>query len=136
MAGYSILKLRLGTGICTSTNVVMEDLLERKLLTLNLQKSSFLIMGNKKQRKEFQNQLANTPLMLYGEKMQEVKVLKYLGDFLSFDLGESIHQTVVKRLGMGKHAIYELRAIKENTRAEIAHMLTQIMDIRKRKLEE
>ena len=50
--------------------------------------------------------------------MKRVKVLKYLGENLSFSSEESVHQTVLQRVGSVKHSIYELRAIIEDRRAQ------------------
>ena len=51
--------------------------------------------------------------------MTEVKVLKYLGDHLSVNLEESVYQTVIKRVVIAKHAIFEIRSVIEDTRANI-----------------
>ena len=56
--------------------------------------------------------------MLEGKEMQEVKVQKYLGEFLSNSLSESAHQTVMKRVNIARMSIYEIRAIVEDTRAD------------------
>ena len=50
--------------------------------------------------------------------MKEVKVLKYLGDYLGPSLEESAHQTVIKRAAVAKMAIYEVRNIIEDSRAD------------------
>ena len=50
--------------------------------------------------------------------MKEVKAIKYLGDWVSVDLKESVHQTVLKRISVAKYPIYELRAIVSDARAE------------------
>ena len=49
--------------------------------------------------------------------MKVAKDIKYLGDYLSNDLSESVHITVVKRLGLAKHSAYEIRAVIEDSRA-------------------
>ena len=97
-------------------NTVMEEMVEKKLLSFNNDKSCYTFMGNKTARKRLKAQCVESPLMLNGDKMKEVKVVKYLGDYLCQDLEESVHQTVVKRLGLAKHAAYELRTIIEDTR--------------------
>ena len=71
-------------------------MINNKRLTLNLDKSSFIIMGLSKARKKLSKGLEKTPLMLDGELMKEVTALKYLGDYLGPDLQESIHITVMK----------------------------------------
>ena len=89
-----------------------EDLFKQKSLSFNLQKSQFLIMGNRRFRKKILSELKENPLKLCGHDMKETKALKYLGDFLSYDLEDSIHQTVLKRIGIAKHTINEIRADK------------------------
>ena len=49
--------------------------------------------------------------------MKETKTLKYLGDSLSFSLEESAHQTVMKRVGIVKQTILDIRTVIEDTRA-------------------
>ena len=43
--------------------------------------------------------------------------MKYLGDYISHSLEESVHQTVMRRLGVAKQAIYEIRTVIEDRRA-------------------
>ena len=53
--------------------------------------------------------------------MIEVDEARYLGDWLSCDgLSESVATTVNKRLGLAKLATYEVRAILEDCRINIA----------------
>ena len=98
-------------------NDKIEDLLESKLLDLNLDKSNFILIGSKKARKNLHQQITNNPLILCNNPMKEVKLLKFLGDYLSFSLEDSVHQTVMKRLGVAKQAIFEIRAVIEDRRA-------------------
>ena len=100
-------------------NDKLEDLMSSKGLAFNLDKSKFLIMGNKKSRRKIQSQLDREPLELCGKKMPQAKELKYLGDWVSFDLSQSVHTTVMKRLGVAKLAIYEIRAVVEDRRSEV-----------------
>ena len=99
-------------------NILMEELIEQKCLQFNLDKSSFILMGTNKQRKGFQKELVKSPLTLCGEQMKEVKVLKFLGDHISYNLEDSVHQNVLKRIGIAKYAIMEIRTVIEDTRAD------------------
>ena len=76
-------------------------------------------MGSRKNRRILQNQIDKNPLTIYGQKMRQVKLLKYLGDFISNDLSESVHNTVLKQLNVAKQAIYEIRNVIEDRRAKI-----------------
>ena len=49
--------------------------------------------------------------------MKEVNSFKLLGDYIGVNLEESVHETVVKRSKVAKHAIYEIRLIIEDSRA-------------------
>ena len=44
-------------------------------------------------------------------------MLKYLGDYLTFDLEDSVHQTVTKRIGVAKKTILDIRTVIEDTSA-------------------
>ena len=50
--------------------------------------------------------------------MKQVFSVRYLGDFLCSTLEESVHMTVMKRVGVAKKSIYDIRAIIEDKRAE------------------
>ena len=99
-------------------NNLPETLIGNKSLQFNLEKSGFLVMGNKKARHELHAQIEESPLTLCEKTMKEVKVLKYLGDYLSFSLEDSVHQTVTKRAAVARMAIYEIRTVIEDTRAD------------------
>ena len=99
------------------TNNKMEAFVEKKLLKLNFLKSGFLIVGNKKDRRKLNQQIEDKPLELCGQKMLEVKVIKFLGDYIAANNQESVHQTVLKRQGLARLAIHEIRAVVEDTRA-------------------
>ena len=75
-------------------------------------------MGNRKSRRKLESDLVKKPLILCGKSLPESKTIKYLGDYLSADLEESAHQTVMKRLVIVKQVIYEIRAVIEDSRAD------------------
>ena len=79
-------------------NRKMEDIMEKKLLSLHDDKSVCMIMGANKARRKIQQELEENPLKLYGKRMQVVESLKYLGDNLAPSLSESVSVTVKKRL--------------------------------------
>ena len=110
-------------------NNVMEELVGKKSLKLNFDKSSYVIMGNKKSKRIMSSQLKKTPLILNNKEMQEEKMIKYLGDFLASNLEESVHNTVVKRASIARHSIYEIRSVVEDTRADRAGALNIAFDL-------
>ena len=61
--------------------------------------------------------IEKSPMKLGNQTMKEAKAIKLLGDLISINLEESVHQTVMKRAGVVKHAIFEVRTVIEDTRA-------------------
>ena len=110
---------RMGDNVIAAqvANNLLEEMIGKKSLEFNLDKSAFMVMGNKKARKVIKSQLEKTLFIICGDRMKEVNILKYLGDFLGQSLEESVHQTVLQRIGLAKHSIYEIRAIIEDARA-------------------
>ena len=65
-----------------------------------------------------------TPLTLADTPMQVVESDHYLGDQLSKNLTESVHQTVKRRVGLASQSVYEIRAVVDDARAEAVGRLT------------
>ena len=107
----------------------MEKIMEEKQLDFNKDKSCFIISGSQKGRKKLQMEVERTPLLLYGEKMKQVSVEKYLGFYLSTTAGGSVAATVAKRLGIATRAVYEARAVVEDSRAECVGGLVVMFNI-------
>ena len=62
-------------------NDKMEAVTETKLLDLNLDKSVYIVIGDKKARKEINQQLIDNPFTLCdGVPIQQVTSDRYLGD--------------------------------------------------------
>ena len=61
--------------------------------------------------------------------MKEVKVLWYLGDSISYNLEESVYQTVSRRVAVARLSVYEIRAVIEDTRSEKLGSLGVAFDI-------
>ena len=99
-------------------NDMIELMVHEKNLQFNHDKSSYILMGSAKARKKLRTELERNPLTLEGKRMKEVKELKYLGEILSHDLADSVHKTVVKRLGIASYAAHEARAVVEDTRSD------------------
>ena len=98
-------------------NKLMENVIAKKGLEFNTEKSMYIVMGNKKARNKIKSEFDKSPITLCGDKMKEVKVLQYLGESLSINLEDSVHQTVVRRVAVARHAILEIRTVIEDTRA-------------------
>ena len=102
-----VARLALNIRSAQQGNIRMETMAETKLLDYNLEKSTFMILGNKKSKEKIENELSGTSLLLCGRSMVQVKEAKYLGDWLSCEgLSDSVTTTVNKRLGISKLTIY------------------------------
>ena len=99
-------------------NNKMEEVLEKKLLNLNLDKSSYLVAGAKKARKQLEEQINRNPLTLCNTNMMKVKEAKYLGIWLSGSVSDSVAATVSHRIGLASRSIYEIKAVIEDSRAD------------------
>ena len=98
----------------------MESVAETKLLDYNLDKSCFMVIGNKKETKKIQTQLDETPLLLCGAKMKQETKTKYLGNMLSSaGLAESVTATIKSRTGLTMKAIFEIRSVIDDCRSQI-----------------
>ena len=99
-------------------NLKMEELVGRKNLQFNLDKSAFLLVGSGKGKGRLQRSLDKSPLTLCGSLMKQVTEMKYFGESISSSLEESVQRTVNKRINLAKHAVIEVRIIIEDSRAE------------------
>ena len=79
-----IFRMAASTFSAQFANNLMEEIIGKKGLEFNLDKCMYIVMGNKKARKSLKAQLEKSPLTLCNKKMKEVKVLKYLGENLSY----------------------------------------------------
>ena len=100
------------------------------MLDFNVEKCGFMVFGSKRSKRIIENQLSQTPLTLKGENVRNVKVEKYLGDYLSEDgLSDSVHRTVLKRKGQTIACINEIRAILEDCRSGVIGGITVGLEI-------
>ena len=107
----------------------MEAMAERKLLDFNLDKSCVLVIGKKKPREELMKKVKRTPITLCGNLMKMVNSEKYLGDYLSHTLAESVDVTVNKRKGLVIKLIHEIRTVVDDFRANTAGGLITGLEI-------
>jgi hypothetical protein len=88
------------------------------------------VIGNKKTRKEVEEQLQQSPIYLCGDKMKQEDKAKYLGDWLSsFGLADSVSATVMKRKGLAVYSIHEIRAVVDDCRSLVCGGLEAGLDI-------
>ena len=109
-------------------NKRMVAMVESKLLSLNIDKSIYLVIGEKKARKKLLEELKKDPIILDDHPMKVANSAKYLGDKLSENLSDSVSETVKMRVGLASSAIYEIRAVVDDRRAEaVASLPTAFM---------
>ena len=98
----------------------MDNVMETKLLDFNLDKSCYIIVGNNNAKAKMKEQFKATPLTLSGKPMKEVDNEKYLGDYIStFGSTDTALITVKKRHNKAMNAIYEIKTVIEDCRAEV-----------------
>ena len=91
-----------------------------KLLEFHNKKSSYLVFGNKRSKKEVEDDLRRHKLTLNGAVMDRAPHVKYLGDYLCEEgLGASVAMTVEKRKGLVMSAIYEIRSLIDDCRSHV-----------------
>ena len=101
-------------------NEFMDTVMETKLLNFNLDKSCYLVVGEKNAKNKIKEKFQANPLTLSGKPMKEVKAEKYLGDYLSTDgLGESTLTTIQRRNRKCVTALIEIRAVVDDCRAMV-----------------
>ena len=111
-------------------NLIIEAVMESKLLDLNLDKSCYILIGNKKEALKMKNELEENPLTLCGNPMVEKVSDKYLGDYIHMDGTEaSIHCTISNRFGRTSLSITETRAIIDDCRVNTVGGLEAGLDI-------
>ena len=101
-----------------TTNDKMIDVMESKLLDLHEDKNCYLVAGEPKAVKKMRKKLERNPLKLYNKNMKEAKSNKYLGCLLAPSVRQFISGTVDSRINLAKRAIYEIRTIVEDSRAD------------------
>ena len=77
---------------------LIDETLKRKQLSVNYNKSKFLVMGSNKFRKETHKKLDNNPMKMGGVRIEHSETEKYLGDYIH-EKGcvESITETIKSR---------------------------------------
>ena len=113
--------------LCSSTESAraaikrIETVMKLKQLTLNVDKSSYIVCKNSSQSKNIKDDLLLNPLTYDGLPMKEKLCEKYLGDMLSGEgLSASIRATISERHGRIYTAILEAKTILEDYRANRA----------------
>ena len=102
-------------------NQTVDFLVKQRVLQLNRDKSVFLIVGSKKQKREASLELKDNPLKFGDFCTKEKQEEKWLGQYLS-GLGpaDSVAKTVEAREGKIRGACMEIACIVNDWRATVA----------------
>ena len=112
-----------------TANEKMERVIESKLLTLNSDKSAFIVIGERRARKRILGRLEKNPLTLCGMRMKNSNAEKYLGSILSTNMSSSVLETIKKRIPLANKAIYEIRYVLDDKRVNTIGGMTLGFDI-------
>ena len=99
---------------------LMETIAETKLLSYNMDKSVYMVVGEGGNKKGMEGDLEKDPLMLCGQKMKRTESYSYLGTAISEKgIGESVKETIKGKLGKVKHMIFEIKSVIEDFRNNV-----------------
>ena len=88
-----------------------------KQLDINVEKSSFILLGNKSRISEIRDEIKLTSLTFRGETIKEKNYEQYLGDYIHSDgLSASVTQTINARHWRLLSAVLEIKTIIEDYR--------------------
>ena len=106
----------------------IEKITNLKQLEINIEKSSYIILGNKKKVSEIRQFIQNKPLTLNNKVINEKDSEKYLGDYLhNKGSQESINFTIKGRQWRVTSVILEIKTIIEDCRTHhIGGLLTGV----------
>ena len=94
-------------------------IMKARALQLNEEKSTYMVMGNKRQREQIRKELEAEPMVCGGFVMKERSTEKWLGQQLSeMGLAESVAATVASKEAKIKGACLEIATIVNDWRAE------------------
>ena len=100
-------------------NNLIDHVMEEKLLSLNTDKSKFMIIGSSKAAREMREKAKFEVIKLAGEPIKESEMEKYLGDYFhEKGNSQSIVETVKKRYGKAREAVIDIKNQVEDVRAE------------------
>ena len=103
------------------SNRKVNILVKQLCLSLNRDKTVFILMGSKQQKEETRKELNENPLMCGEFQMKEEKCSKYLGQYLSSEgLAASVEETFQKRDGKIRGAALEIAQIVNDWRSHLA----------------
>ena len=110
-------------------NKKIEDMAEKKLLDFNLDKTCMVIIGTKKFQKGIMEKVKANPIIFCNKVMKVSSCDKYLGDYVSSNLPDSVFRTIQKRKGLSKRLISEIKVTVEDIRSNCVGGIVAGLDI-------
>ena len=107
----------------------LEALSESKCLSFNHSKSSLVVLGSYKSRREMEQKLGDNPILLYGKPMKVKRQEKYLGEEIKESLAESALATICKRKGIVTLAINDIVNVMKDRRSQVNGGLVTAIEI-------
>lgn len=103
-----------------SSLLKVDTVMKMKQLTLNKDKTAYVLFGNTSMQQNIRNELKSEPLMCGTFQVKEKESDKYLGEMFHRDgLSRSVEETIKSRTGKIKAVSWEIKAIVEDYRAEV-----------------
>ena len=103
-----------------SSLLKVDTVMKMKQLTLNKDKTAYVLFGNTSMQQNIRNELKSEPLMCGTFQVKEKESDKYLGEMFHRDgLSRSVEETIKSRAGKIKAVSWEIKAIVEDYRAEV-----------------
>ena len=94
----------------------IDDMLKRKLLSVNYDKSKYLVLGNSKFKNKIEQETSLNPMTMGGEILERTQKEKYLGDYIHEDGCEaSIAETIKRRTASLVSKCEEIIQISESS---------------------
>ena len=99
-----------------SGSKLIDNTLKRKLLSVNYDKSKYIIFGNKRQRDKALAELKTNPITMGGTLLENTSVEKYLGDLIhEGGCEKSITATIEERIKTNKKKVDDIVQLADST---------------------
>ena len=102
----------------------MEVVTGLKQLQINIDKSVFMLLGNKSRVGEIREMITRNPLLFKGQALKEKQFDKYLGDQIGESTTASVEKTVSDRYWRIMSFIREVQTVISDCRAETTGAVT------------
>ena len=100
-----------------------------QLLDFNHDKCFAIVIGGKKFRNTITAKNEVKPLTLFNKPIKIVESEKYLGEEIGPTLSESVYKTIIKRQGLVKRLICEIKVTIEDCRSKVVGGLVTGLEI-------